>query len=85
MRRTAEGTSGWSDPGTGSTGAVPGRPLGATFGDTTSTTIVVNWLAPANTGSAITDYDVQYREAGTTAWTDAMPHWHGADRHPHRD
>ena len=33
------------------------------------TTLTVTWTAPTNTGPAITDYDVQYRESGTTAWT----------------
>ena len=71
----AEGTGGWSEIGTGSTRAVnaPGRPLAPTFGDTTATTVVVNWLEPANPGSAITDYDVRYREVTTPlpSWTDA--------------
>ena len=51
----------------------PAKPAAPTFGDTTSTTIVVNWLAPASPGSAITDYDVQYREGTTGGWT---PHTH---------
>ena len=50
----------------------PGKPAAPTFGTTTSTSLVVNWLAPENTGPVITDYDVQYREEGTTDWTDAM-------------
>ena len=47
-------------------GEAPAAPAPPTFGDTTSTSIVVNWLAPANTGPAITDYDVWYREEGTS-------------------
>ena len=29
----------------------------------------MNWLEPANTGPAITDYDVQYREGTSGGWT----------------
>ena len=49
----------------------PGKPVAPTFGTTTSTSIVVNWTAPANTGPAITGYDVQYRTGTSGAWTDA--------------
>ena len=51
----------------------PGKPPAPTFGTTTSTSLVVNWLEPANTGPQITDYDVQYREVTTPEpdWTDA--------------
>ncbi len=48
---------------------VPGLPAAPTFGTITSTSLVVNWEAPANTGPAITNYDVQYRETGTTSWS----------------
>ena len=51
----------------------PAAPYAPTFGDSTSTSVVVNWLAPANTGPAITDYDVQYREGTSGGWT-AHPH-----------
>ena len=47
----------------------PGAPAAPTFGTATTTSLVVNWTAPANTGPAITDYDVQYRKSGVTAWT----------------
>ena len=30
----------------------------------------VTWTAPANNGSAVTDYDVQYRATGATNWTE---------------
>ena len=43
----------------------------ATAGSLTS--LDVRWTEPANEGPAITDYDVQYREAGATGWTD-HPH-----------
>ena len=52
----------------------PGRPAAPTFGEVTTETVslVVNWVAPANTGPAITDYDVQYRpESSQGAFTDA--------------
>ena len=49
----------------------PGAPAAPTFGATTATTAVVNWLLPANAGPAITDYDVQYREGTSGPWTDA--------------
>ena len=32
-----------------------------------------SWTEPANTGPPITSYELQYRAAGTTAWTDADP------------
>ena len=47
----------------------PSAPAAPTFGRTTETTLEVNWTEPANTGPDITDYDVQYREAGATGWT----------------
>ena len=51
----------------------PGTPVAPTFGSSTATSQEVHWLAPTNTGPAITDYDVQYREVKTPppAWTDA--------------
>ena len=51
----------------------PGKPETPMFGATASTSIVVNWLPPANTGPAITDYDVRYREGDTGDWMD-RPH-----------
>ena len=33
--------------------------------------ITVSWVAPSNTGPAITGYDVQYREGTSGTWTDA--------------
>ena len=35
-----------------------------------TTALDVNWTAPAENGAPITEYDVRYREAGTTAWRD---------------
>ncbi len=39
----------------------PGDPAGS---------LDVSWTAPADNGGPIADYDVRYREAGTTAWRD---------------
>ena len=33
--------------------------------------MTVNWTAPNDNGSAITDYDLQYREQNVEQWTDA--------------
>ncbi len=44
------------------------------------TTIRANWVRPGNDrGSAVTDYDVEYRETGNTSWTD-VPHTTGTER-----
>ena len=56
-------------------GGAPAKPAAptavATAGSLTS--LDVSWTAPANEGPAITDYDVQYRQAGASGWT---PHTH---------
>ena len=51
----------------------PAKPAAPTVtgADATLTELSVSWLAPTNTGPAITDYDVQYREGTTGAFTDA--------------
>ena len=51
--------------------AVPGKPAAPTVTASSSSSLTVTWSAPANTGSTITDYDVQYREGASSAWTDA--------------
>ena len=61
------GDSGWSS----STSQAAGAPsaVGAptlTVGDGKLT---VSWTAPAQNAAAIADYDVRYRQAGTTNWT----------------
>ncbi len=44
------------------------------------TTIRANWVQLGNDrGSAVTDYDVEYRETGSTSWTD-VPHTTGTKR-----
>ena len=42
----------------------PGRPDAPTVTASTLNSLSLRWTAPANSGSAINDYDVQYREAG---------------------
>ena len=43
----------------------PGIPKAPTFSGETADSLTVNWSEPDNTGPAIGDYDVQYREKGT--------------------
>ena len=42
----------------------PGRPAAPTVTASTLNSLSLRWTAPTNPGSAISDYDVQYREAG---------------------
>ena len=48
----------------------PGIPEAPTFSGETAESMTVNWSEPDNTGPAITDYDVQYREKRTGRFTD---------------
>ena len=49
----------------------PGAPGAPTVTAASSTSLSVTWTAPSETGTtAISDYDVRYRESGATAWTD---------------
>ena len=50
----------------------PGIPEAPTFSGETADSLTVNWSEPDNTGPAITDYDVQYREKGTGRFTDGQ-------------
>ena len=50
----------------------PGRPDAPTVTASTLNSLSLHWSAPTNTGSAINDYDVQYREA-SGSFTD-WPH-----------
>ena len=50
---------------------VPSAPPAPVISSITATGFTVTWTAPANPGSAITDYDVQYRVSGAASWTDA--------------
>ena len=70
-----EGVSGWSPIGTGTTGGTPAfppsRPNPPTITSHTDTTrLNVRWVAPADGGANITDYDVQYKRTDDTDWTD---------------
>ena len=49
----------------------PGKPQAPTVSVTTTYSLTVEWTEPENTGTAITDYDVQYREVGSGGFTDA--------------
>ena len=48
----------------------PGIPEAPTFSGETAESMTVNWSEPDNTGPAITDYDVRYREKDTVDFTD---------------
>ena len=50
----------------------PEVPDAPTFSGETADSLTVNWNEPDNTGPAITDYDVQYREKGTGRFTGAL-------------
>ena len=62
----AQGDSPWSTTATGTLGA-PAR-VTATVARGNGQ-LTVSWTAPADNGNAIYDYDVRYRQAGTSAWT----------------
>ena len=67
-------------PGGGSTppnptdpdATLPGKPPAPTVSAATPYSLTVEWTEPENTGPAITDYDVQYREIGSDGFTDAQ-------------
>ena len=50
----------------------PGIPEAPTFSGETADSLTVNWSEPDNTGPAISDYDVQYREKGTGRFIDGQ-------------
>ena len=53
----------------------PGKPLAPTVSAATPYSLMVEWMEPENSGPAITDYDVQYREGGSgDGFTDAQHH-----------
>ncbi len=54
----------------------PGKPDTPTVAAWSTTKLRVTWTAPANSGPAITDYDVQYREKNTTPLATWASHDH---------
>ena len=50
----------------------PDVPEAPAFSGETADSLTVSWTEPDNTGPAITDYDVQYREKGAGRFTDAL-------------
>ena len=51
----------------------PGKPLAPIVSAATPYSLMVEWMEPENTGPAITDYDVQYREGDSgDGFTDAQ-------------
>ena len=53
------GDSSWSSQATGTPNVLPGKPTKPTLA-VKDRSLGVSWSAPSNSGSAITDYDVQY-------------------------
>ena len=69
------GTGPYSAIGSGQPLAAPNAPTGLTA-TPTSTQTVLSWIAPANNGSAITAYLIQYSSNGGASWTtitDSVP------------
>ena len=67
----AHGDSGWSPSATASVGGPSAvRKLRA---HPRNGALQVGWNPPATTNGTITDYDLRYREVGTTAWTEWQP------------
>ena len=56
---------------TGASTAVPSAPAAPAL-TTGNAQLATAWIAPAHNGSAITDYDLRYRTAGTTNWNTAF-------------
>ena len=48
----------------------PEKPAKPTPAGSTVNSVTVMWSEPGNTGPAITDYDVRWREQGTSGWTE---------------
>ena len=66
----AGGEGSYSPSGTGTPNEKPGRPAAPTVTAASRSSLAVSWTAPANRGTAITDYDVQYKLASASAWTE---------------
>ena len=50
--------------------SAPGKPAAPTVSAASGSSLTVMWSAPDDGGSAITDYDVQYRAGNSGDWTD---------------
>ena len=66
--RNSVGHSAWSASGSGKPDIVPGRP-GAPTVSRGVEQLSVSWSPPSNSGSAISDYDVQYKKESDNDWT----------------
>ena len=79
------GESAWSASATGTPNEVPGQPAAPTVNSTVQDRkLEISWAAPANTGGAINDYDVQYRACTATPKTCASnPTWGSWSSHAH--
>ena len=68
--RNGAGTGSWSDITKRTTqDIVPNQPAAPKVSAPGSSSLKVTWTAPAARGSAVSDYDVQYRKASATQWT----------------
>ena len=65
----AAGEGAWSPSGSGTPNAKPGRPAAPSVASAGAASLRVSWTAPANTGTAITDYDVRYKRSSASSWT----------------
>ena len=64
------GDSDWSTSGTATTpSTVPDTPATPTVTVRSATSLLVSWSEPDDNGDPITGYDLQYRETGTSDWT----------------
>ena len=64
------GDSGYSASGTATTSVgAPSTPAAPDVTALTFTSVTVVWVAPANNGAPIADYDVRWRRQGTFSWT----------------
>ncbi len=57
-----------SSSGSGTATAVAGQVISLTAGSPTTTSIALNWSAPVS-GGTVSNYTIQYRVTGTTAWS----------------
>ena len=62
----SEGDSAWSGTSSGTVGGLSQVTVTVTPGHQQ---LSLSWNLPPNHGTAITDYDVRYRQTGTTNWT----------------